>query len=149
MNVDLPNCHYRVSIKGLVLDETRTKFLVVEENNGLWELPGGGLSHGETPETCFRREIQEEMGLEVAWIAAQPSFFFSFPSQKEPNKWNANVLYEARFAHLNFIPSDECVAVRFVTADEALTLRAFVNVYAFAKLFRAAVCGGALPQRLT
>jgi 8-oxo-dGTP pyrophosphatase MutT (NUDIX family) len=145
----LPNCHYRVSIKGLVLDETRTKFLVVEEDNGLWELPGGGLDHGETPHECLRREVKEEMGLEVVWIAAQPSFFFSFPSQREPNKWNANVLYEARFPHLNFTPSDECVAVRFVTADEALKLHAFSNVHEFAKLFRAAVCGGALPKQLT
>lgn len=142
-----PECHYRISVKGLVLDETRTKFLVVQEDNGKWELPGGGLDHGESPQECLKREIKEEMGLEVAWMAAQPSFFFSFPAQKEPNKWNTNVLYEMRFAHLNFVPSDECGAVRFVTADEALALPAFSNVYELAKLFRAAARGGALSQR--
>ena len=27
-------CHYRISVKGLLLDETRKKFLLVQEDNG-------------------------------------------------------------------------------------------------------------------
>ncbi len=53
--MEVPNCYYRVSIKALVLDEKRTKFLLVQEKDGRWELPGGGLDHGEKIHEALKR----------------------------------------------------------------------------------------------
>lgn len=135
MSTEMPEHFYRVSVKGLILDETRKKFLVVQEDNRLWELPGGGLQHGELPQDCLRREIKEEMHLETTWVADNPSFFLTFHKQVDTGYWLANILYETKLTNLAFTPSDECIAVRFVTPGEALALPAYENVYIVAKLF--------------
>ena len=138
MNIDIPQNYYRVSIKALVYDQSRLKFLLLQERDGLWALPGGGLDHGELPHECLRREIREEMGLEVTSIAEAPSFLLSSKKADTSSHWVFNVLYETTLGSLDFTPTDECVAIRFVTPEEALTLPAFPSIYTFAEMFRAA-----------
>ena len=37
---EIPNNYYRTSVKALILDETRTKFLISEEENHRYDFPG-------------------------------------------------------------------------------------------------------------
>src|SRR5438132_407072 len=112
----IPNSFYRVSIKGLILNETRKKFLVVLEDNGFWELPGGGLDWGETPEACLKREIHEEMSLIVTQVNPLPSYYLIGKNMKD--HWTLNLVHEIKVKDLKFTPSDECREIKFIAPEE-------------------------------
>ncbi len=61
INGRAPN--FPVSVKGVVLQNRRVVLLRNERDE--WELPGGRLEHGESPEECVAREMREELGLRV------------------------------------------------------------------------------------
>jgi 8-oxo-dGTP pyrophosphatase MutT (NUDIX family) len=54
---------FPVSVKGVVVRDGRVLLLKNEREE--WELPGGKLELGESPEACVAREITEETGLPV------------------------------------------------------------------------------------
>jgi len=69
---------FPVSVKGVLLCEGRA--LLLENERAEWELPGGRLGPGESPEQCLAREILEETRLEGSpeelldvWVYALPS----------------------------------------------------------------------------
>lgn len=134
MSNTLPDCFYRVSVKALVLNDERNKFLIVKEINGRWELPGGGLDWGYSPQEDLKREIKEEMGVETTWIAEHPSYVLADVSGL-PQTPRINILYETTFSSFVFTPSDECVEVRFVNSTEAQVLDLYENVRIFSTLF--------------
>jgi 8-oxo-dGTP pyrophosphatase MutT (NUDIX family) len=54
---------FPVSVKGIVVrDDT---VVLLRNRRDEWELPGGKLEIGESPESCVAREIDEELGLDV------------------------------------------------------------------------------------
>ena len=64
---------YPVSVKGIVVRDGAV--VLVRNRRDEWELPGGKLEIGESPEQCVAREIDEELGLDVettmlvdAWV---------------------------------------------------------------------------------
>lgn len=75
-------------------DSQRTRVLVVCDEdilvvrgwlgNGRWSLPGGGLHQGEKPENGAIRELQEEVGIEVAASDLQKLFYKEYKSKYSP-----------------------------------------------------------------
>jgi 8-oxo-dGTP diphosphatase len=69
---ELPDAFYRVSIK-LIIKNSEDKLLVVmDKNTDDWEVPGGGLDHGETIKQTAEREIQEELGVKLLKFDDKP-----------------------------------------------------------------------------
>lgn len=130
---NIPDHFYRISVKALILDDEK-RFLLTLENKGLWELPGGGLNFGEKPQICLAREIKEEMGLEVLRVNECSSYFLTAP-HRSGRWWICNAIYETIVKNLDFVPSDECVKLRFFTKEEALKENLFSNVAEFVKIY--------------
>lgn len=134
--MQIENCFYRVSIKALILNETRDKFLIIKEEDGVWELPGGGLDWGMSPQEDLPREIKEEMGLIVTYVAEHPAYFLSTQSRRK-KIWMVNVLYETEVDNFNFTPSEECVELKFVNEKDVGDMTVFPNIAKFASMFDA------------
>lgn len=132
--IEVPECFYRVSVKALVLNATKDKFLICKEESGIWELPGGGLEWGATPQEDLPREIQEEMGLAVIRVSDNPAYFITTQTLNS-KQWVVNVLYETELEHLNFTPSDECVDIKFVNKDNIQNIKLFPAIEKLVTMF--------------
>jgi 8-oxo-dGTP pyrophosphatase MutT (NUDIX family) len=62
---------YEVSTKGLYQDD-QGRFLLIRDEDGYWELPGGGLDHGEEIIEGLKRECLEELGVECRILDQDP-----------------------------------------------------------------------------
>ena len=129
----IPEAFYRTSVKALIKNH-EGKILLAKEENGKWELLGGGLDHGENPKEGLQREVLEETGLKVHSIATQPSYYITFPVT-ERGYYAANVIFEAQIDSLNFTPSDECIDLQYFSPKDILERTdMYNNVQMLAKL---------------
>lgn len=49
----------------IITDAEKRVLLCLRQDYDLWNLPGGGVEHGEAPWDCVVREVKEETGLDV------------------------------------------------------------------------------------
>ncbi|MDQ5885852.1 MAG: 8-oxo-dGTP diphosphatase [Patescibacteria group bacterium] len=119
-------CFYRVSVKGLAVNAVGHVLLALEDN-GLWDLPGGGLEHNEDPIAGLKREIHEETGLEVVSVSNTPKCFLT-STRHGHDDYTANVIYEIELKNLEFIPSDECRELRYCSIEDMRQMPLYPNV---------------------
>ncbi len=101
-----------ISMKAVVLCNSHA--LLLRQPDGIWELPGGRLEHGEDALSCLVREVKEESGLSVTvehvlntWIREKNDGSLNFVITALAYAWKKPDLPRIRI-------SKEHIAARFV-----------------------------------
>ncbi|MFQ5584559.1 MAG: (deoxy)nucleoside triphosphate pyrophosphohydrolase, partial [Calditrichia bacterium] len=85
-------------------------------NGGKWEFPGGKLGVDEIPEECLKREILEELGIEI-----EVKTVFHVVNSVVPDKSILLIAYNCRFRKGEFTLSDHD-EIRWLSPAEILNL---------------------------
>jgi len=75
----MENIRFHITVKGIVVYNQKVLLMkrIRPSSDGLgyWELPGGGLEYGETPNQALIRELKEETGLAIDVV--KPAYTFT------------------------------------------------------------------------
>ena len=91
---------------------------------GWWEVPGGGVRAGETPAQAVRREVREEVGIDVS--AYDPELLYAY-SNEDLERGDNYINHIFRFA-FDFsgeditVQPDEVIGFALATWDEVVKL---------------------------
>lgn len=88
-----PSTIYRVSLKAVIRND-KDEILLVKEKGGEWNLPGGGIDHGESDLEALKRELYEEVGY-VGEFESHPISTTTFFVQ-EQDRWALWVVYDVK-----------------------------------------------------
>jgi len=75
-----------IPVLAAVIFNDRREVLLAQRKSHLsqglkWEFPGGKLKVGESPESCLKREIREELGIEIEIRKIYLAVNFSYPGK--------------------------------------------------------------------
>jgi 8-oxo-dGTP diphosphatase len=76
-----------IDVAAAIVQDRAGRILLAERKQGqlsagFWELPGGKIEPGETPEQAAGRELAEEVGLRVGSLRPLASYAHSFPTRR-------------------------------------------------------------------
>lgn len=101
----------------LILDEHRRLLLMERADTGGWGLPGGIMEPGESLEETGRREVSEELGVELTdlnlfGVFSGREYFYRYP--------NGDQVFNVTAAYLASFPADAVVALEPTEALQAV-----------------------------
>lgn len=107
---------FRISVKALVFNK-ENEVLLVREGGKEWDIPGGGVDHGESIENTLRRELKEEVNLTGYFTykvisVENPTFVQSH------NFWLVRIIYAVWPDNLELSAGEDGEEIRFVSIDK-------------------------------
>lgn len=111
---------FRVSIKALVVNDDGDILVVKESSRNWWDVPGGGMEHGETVKDAIRRELREEVSL-------RGDFEYEIISIEDPgllqrlNAWQMRIVFVVKPKDATFAPGDDGDEILFINPEELRT----------------------------
>jgi nucleoside triphosphatase len=122
---------HRIIVVGLIWNQAGELLLCRMNPNrgvfpGQWGLPGGGITPGEKMEDALRREIREELGIEID--AIKPVFFKDgtypkrLPNGETRLTYMIFLLFNCKAVDEKIRLNDEFVECRWVSQYEASNL---------------------------
>jgi 8-oxo-dGTP pyrophosphatase MutT (NUDIX family) len=109
---------FPVSVKGIVVRDGAV--VLVRNRRDEWELPGGKLELGESPERCVSREIEEELALDVEPSTLVDSWVYTIT----PGTHVLVLTYGCtERATRDAVLSREHTRLEWIALDEVVTLR--------------------------
>lgn len=84
--------HLVADIPQKAIIEIGGKVLLVRNNESHWQLPGGRLNEGESPQEGIAREIREELGVDIE----PTNIFDTLVFQSKNGRWHYLVVYECK-----------------------------------------------------
>ncbi len=106
----------RVTLKAVILDSKGQTLVVKESGRDWWDIPGGGIEHGETIKEALARELYEEVSLEGDFeyetlLAEDPRYLESH------NLYQMRITFLVRPKSMVFAKGSDGDEVQFVDAD--------------------------------
>lgn len=86
-----------IEVAAAIIENAQGEVLIArrrpdKSQGGLWEFPGGKLEEDESVEVCLRRELQEEMNIEI-----EPYAYFATNEHDYGTVQIRLIAYKARF----------------------------------------------------
>lgn len=111
-----PDYLYRLSLKCLIKDSDGNVLVVKETGRDWWDLPGGGMDHGEDLRSAIAREAMEEVGM-------QGDFTYRIVDVDEPaflemhNFWQLRLIFEVIPKQMSFNAGEDGDEIAFMDPD--------------------------------
>lgn len=108
------------AVAAFIINEKKEVLVAVRGNEpakGTWDMPGGFIDDSETAEIAIRREIYEELGLDLD----NGHFIFSEPNQYTFSGWTLptlDIFFLFEVNNVNPKPADDVADCYFVPLDE-------------------------------
>jgi ADP-ribose pyrophosphatase YjhB (NUDIX family) len=115
----LPSPYYRVTTRAIILDD-RMRLLVIENDDGTYELPGGGWEHNESFEESIRREVKEELGVDVLFVG---DVWFQYRGKRKNRPWFLRLCTPVLIASNEFKLGPGMKQVHFVNRQTLLNTK--------------------------